>query len=188
MSLWDSGLWDTAKWSTIEATLALSLDDLIVVAAGQDVHAGYIALALDDVTVSVTGTTAHNGTLTALLDDADALFLGKDVHVGQVAIQLADIDVNIQQAPQASWGGIDKRKKKKHVNQNAEIEKTIRKIIDGEPADEEVAEIEPEQPKPVIQIEDKSPEFKAQIDQILSQIEAIELAELDDEETLLMLL
>ena len=47
MSLWDSGLWDTAKWSTIEATLALSLDD---------------------VTSQATGTTTHNATAAVTLE------------------------------------------------------------------------------------------------------------------------
>ena len=172
-------------------TLNVTLDDVIVAMSGIDAHNGYLTLTLDDAEFSASGSIEHTGTLALVLDDVVIHMSGSGAETGTLSLTTDNVVVAfsgevIPHNIQLTHGGYPKKKKRK--NQNAEIEKTIRKIIDGEPADEEVAEAKPEQPKPVIQIEDKSPEFKAQIDQILSQLNAIELAELDDEETLLMLL
>lgn len=216
MALWDSGLWDTAKWSTVEATLSLTLDDVNVVATGQDVHAGPIAVQLDDISFASSGTVTHNGTalvtledvtfaasgnigwhgtLDLTLDDIEFLATGADGHQGSITIGLADISFDATGGPYQEFGykgGIDK-KKRKHVNQNAEIEKAVNSAVNkalGIKEDSEPEIIEVKETKPL-------PDFKPAIEELMLDAEQkalqalllqIELDELEDEETLLMLL
>ena len=237
MALWDSGLWDTAKWSTVEATLSLTLDDVSVVATGQDVHAGPIAVTLGDISFASSGTVTHNGmasvtladvtvaasgnigwhgTLALTLDDVSVVATGQDVHAGPISltldditflatgaeghqgsidIGLADISFDAYGGPLQEFGykgGIDK-KKRKHVNQNAEIEKAVNSAVNkalGIEEDSEPEIIEAKEAKPL-------PDFKPAIEELMLDAEQkalqalllqIELDELEDEETLLMLL
>lgn len=216
MALWDSGLWDTAKWSTVEATLSLTLDNVSVVATGQDVHAGPIAITLDDISFASSGTVTHNGTasvtladitvaasgnigwhgtLALTLDDIEFLATGADGHQGSITIGLTDISFDATGGPYQEFGykgGIDK-KKRKHVNQNAEIEKAVNSAVNkalGIEEDSEPEIIEAKEAKTL-------PNFKPAIEELMLDAEQkalqalllqIELDELEDEETLLMLL
>ena len=91
MALWDSGLWDTAKWSTIEATFAVTLDNVTVSATGQESHVGTLAVTLDSIGVSASGNITRHATVDVQLASIDVVMAGQDVHAGPLAIALDDI-------------------------------------------------------------------------------------------------
>ena len=90
MALWDSGIWDSSKWSTIETTVAISLDDVTVASTGKVVHSGALALTLDDVTVASSGVITRHATVELTLDDIDVVITGQDVHAGPLSLTLDD--------------------------------------------------------------------------------------------------
>lgn len=196
-------------------TLAVTLDDVVVAASGAVVHGevGNLALTLDDVIVALSGAINHTGSLDLTLDDIAVAFSGLEGHTGSLAATLGDIsfaasgtvvhtggisgdlsvtldDISVSMLGDVpittvitKGGSTPKRKK----NQAKEIEQLIQDIL--EPKQPELIEEKPEiTPAPAVEYIDKSPDIKAQIDLIVQQIETLDLAELDDEETILLLM
>jgi len=91
MALWNSGVWDTNNWSTVEGTLALTLDDIIFSDGGAVTHNGTLALTLDDVVFAATGIVSHLGTLGLTLDDVLPAMSGNIGRVGTLTLTLDDI-------------------------------------------------------------------------------------------------
>ena len=214
MALWDSGIWGSSKWSTIETTVALTLDnvtvvstgkvvhsgalaiplaDITVVVAGQDVHAGPLSLLLDDVTYSSTGQIVHNASIAIALDDISVQLLGSDVHEGVFSLALEDISVYFQTFAAQHRGGIGKKKSKTYIDSRKQVEDDIAKAIvkvTGEVP--EVIEVEVE-----VIVPEEIPDYSAQIQEMVMQAQAMALQaeidrliqdELDDEESLMLLL
>ena len=205
----------TAAGPVNSGTLAVTLDDVVVAASGAVVHGevGNLALTLDDVVIASSGVVNHTGSLTLTLGDIVPAFSGIEGHTGTLAATLGDIsfassgtvshaggetgslvlaldDIAISMLGDVpittviTKGGISPKRKK---NQAKEIEQLIQDIL--EPKQPELIEEKPEITlAPAVEYIDKSPDIKAQIDLIVQQIETLDLAELDDEETILLLM
>jgi hypothetical protein len=240
MALWDSGIWDSSKWSTIESTVAITLDGVTVASTGKVVHVATVVITLDDVAIASSGViTRHatvdlplddiiiesNGnitrhaTLDLTLDDVDIVIAGQNVHAGPLNIQLDDIifeatgqhghtgtlavsldeliiyfqgaDDNQQQ----HRGGFDAKKRKPTVykDERQELESQIAKAIakvTGEDQETATPEVEVKVVEPV-----ETPNYqlqemvmKAQAMALQAEIDLLIQAELDDEESLMLLL
>ena len=91
MALWNGGVWDTNKWSTVEGTLALTLDGVIFTDGGTVTHNGNLALTLDDISLTSSGKVNHLGTFALTLNDIAPAMSGNIGRVGTLALTLNDI-------------------------------------------------------------------------------------------------
>ena len=237
MALWDSGIWGSSKWSTIEttvaltlddvtvassgvithhaaialtledinvvssgvitrhATIALTLDDVTVVVAGQDGHAGPISLTLDDFTYTSSGIVVHNAAIAIPLEDISVQILGSDVHEGVLALTLEDIAVYFQTFVPQHRGGTGKKKSKVYKDLRQEVEDDIANAIakvTGEnipPELEEIsleAEIKVAEEANIARLQERV--MEAQALALQAEIDRLIQDELDDEESLMLLL
>ena len=158
MALWNGGVWDTNKWSTVEGTLALTLDGVIFTDGGTVTHNGNLALTLDDISLTSSGKVNHLGTFALTLNDiapamsgnigrvgtlaltlenVSVVATGNDVHAGPIAITLNDIEFNaigtagpISPSHWGDKGGLTKKKQTKNFkNEKIEIEQAVSKAI-----------------------------------------------------------
>ena len=237
MALWDSGIWGSSKWSTIETTVAISLDnvtvastgkvvhsgalaltlddvtvassgvithhaaialtleDINVVVAGQDGHAGPISLTLDDFTYTSSGIVVHNAAIAIPLEDISVQILGSDVHEGVLALTLEDIAVYFQTFVPQHRGGTGKKKSKVYKDLRQEVEDDIANAIakvTGEnipPELEEIsleAEIKVAEEANIAKLQERV--MEAQALALQAEIDRLIQDELDDEESLMLLL
>ena len=237
MALWDSGIWGSSKWSTIETTVAISLDnvtvassgvithhaaialtledinvvssgvitrhatialtleDINVVVAGQDGHAGPISLTLDDFTYTSSGIVVHNAAIAIPLEDISVQILGSDVHEGVLALTLEDIAVYFQTFVPQHRGGTGKKKSKVYKDLRQEVEDDIANAIakvTGEnipPELEEIsleAEIKVAEEANIARLQERV--MEAQALALQAEIDRLIQDELDDEESLMLLL
>ena len=237
MALWDSGIWGSSKWSTIETTVALTLDDVTVassgvithhaaialtledinvvssgvitrhatialtledinvVVAGQDGHAGPISLTLDDFTYTSSGIVVHNAAIAIPLEDISVQILGSDVHEGVLALTLEDIAVYFQTFVPQHRGGTGKKKSKVYKDLRQEVEDDIANAIakvTGEnipPELEEIsleAEIKVAEEANIARLQERV--MEAQALALQAEIDRLIQDELDDEESLMLLL
>lgn len=182
---------------TRHATIEITLDDIDVVVAGQDVHAGAISLTLDDFTYTSSGIVVHNAAIAIPLEDISVQILGSDVHEGVLALTLEDIAVYFQTFVPQHRGGTGKKKSKVYKDLRQEVEDDIARAI---------AKVTGEDIPPVPESEDNSLEaeikaaeeaklvrlqemvMNAQAMALQAEIDRLIQDELDDEESLMLLL
>jgi hypothetical protein len=183
---------------TRHATLALTLDDVDIVIAGQDVHAGPLNLQLDDVDFASSGNVIKHGDLSLQLDDITFEATGQDGHTGTLAVALDDLIIYFQGADdnqQQHRGGFDTKKRKPTVykDERQELESQIAKAIakvTGEDQETATSEVEVKVVElvetPNYQLQEMV--MKAQAMALQAEIDLLIQAELDDEESLMLLL
>ena len=180
---------------TRHATIALTLDDVTVVVAGQDGHAGPISLTLDDFTYTSSGIVVHNAAIAIPLEDISVQILGSDVHEGVLALTLEDIAVYFQTFVPQHRGGTGKKKSKVYKDLRQEVEDDIANAIakvTGEnipPELEEIsleAEIKVAEEANIARLQERV--MEAQALALQAEIDRLIQDELDDEESLMLLL
>ena len=180
---------------TRHATIALTLDDIDVVIAGQDVHAGAISLTLDDFAYTSSGVAVHNAAIAIPLEDISVQILGSDVHEGVLALTLEDIAVYFQTFVPQHRGGTGKKKSKVYKDLRQEVENDIANAIakvtgeDIPPELEEIsleAEIKIAEEANIARLQEMV--MQAQAIALQAEIDRLIQDELDDEESLMLLL
>jgi hypothetical protein len=180
---------------TRHATIEITLEDINVAVAGQNVHAGPLSLILDDVTYSSSGQIVHNASLAIALDDISVQMLGSVVHEGNFSLTLEDIAVYFQTFVPQHRGGTGKKKSKVYKDLRQEVEDDIANAIakvtgeDIPPELEEIsleAEIKVAEEANIARLQERV--MQAQAMALQAEIDRLIQDELDDEESLMLLL
>ena len=177
------------------AAIEITLDDIDVVIAGQDVHAGPLSLLLDDAAYTSSGIVVHNAAIAIPLEDISVQILGSDVHEGVLALTLEDIAVYFQTFAAQHRGGIGKKKSKTYIDSRKQVEDDIANAIakvtgeDIPPELEEIsleAEIKVAEEANIARLQEMV--MQAQAMALQAEIDRLIQDELDDEESLMLLL
>jgi hypothetical protein len=180
---------------TRHATIEITLEDINVAVAGQNVHAGPLSLILDDVTYSSSGQIVHNASLAIALDDISVQMLGSVAHEGNFSLTLEDIAVYFQTFVPQHRGGTGKKKSKFYKDLRQEVEDDIANAIakvtgeDIPPELEEIsleAEIKVAEEANIARLQERV--MQAQAMALQAEIDRLIQDELDDEESLMLLL